>query len=382
MSIRKRGEFYSFEFMEKGERYRGTFNGRDGLAHARTKQEARDCESEIRIQVRQGKLRKEVRLEDLGKFFDEVYMRYAREHKMDWQHDEFRGEVLKNFFAGKRFSEITPMLVVSFINDRLKSKTKRGTVRHPVTVHHEVQLLSSIFNMAVKEGAATVNPCLLIPKSVKKKIPARNKRDRFLTAEEETRLFNQLKGRRSHLAPIVRFALDTGLRRSELCRLEVSHVNLSGTVRDVTLPNGKVARVEPGEVLVTRGKNGKSRAVPLTNEARRIAQLQLLDVTNKQYLFTSKRSGGAIAEIKTGFAGAVTDAEIENFRFHDLRHTFATRLNEAGVDPVTRRDLLGHSTIEMSDDYTHSSLEGRHHAIQVLSANGRDSDLDYVRIAS
>jgi len=90
----------------------------------------------------------------------------------------------------------------------------------------------------------------------------------------------------------------------------------------------------------------------------------------------------AVAEIKTGFAGAVTDAGIEDFRFHDLRHTFATRLNEAGVDPVTRRDLLGHSTIEMSNDYTHSSLEGRRRAIQVLSANQRDANSDYGKITS
>ena len=140
--------------------------------------------------------------------------------------------------------------------------------------------------------------------------------------------------------------------------------------------------LEPGELIVTQRKNGKSRTIPLTSEARRIAQLQMSDVTNWQFLFTSKRRGGAVAEIKTGFAGAVTDAGIEDFRFHDLRHTFATRLNEAGVDPVTRRDLLGHSTIEMSNDYTHSSLEGRRRAIQVLSANQRDANSDYGKITS
>jgi len=262
------------------------------MAYARTKQEARDCESEIRIRVRQGTFGKEVGLEDFSKFFDSVYMVYAKAHKTDWKHDEYRGEVLKLFFTGNQFSEIKPMLVVTYINDRIKSTTKRGTTRNPVTFHHEVQLLSSVFNMAIREQVTTVNPCLLIPKSVKKKIPGRVKRDRFLTVEEETRLFAQLKGRRSHLAPLVRFALDTGLRRSELCRLEVTHVNLSDSARVITRPTGKLARVEPGELIVTRGKNGKSRTIPLTSEARRIAQLQMSDVTNWQFLFTSKRSGG------------------------------------------------------------------------------------------
>lgn len=382
MSVRKRGGFYSFEFMERGHRYRGTFNGRDGMAYARTKQEARDRESEIRIQVRQGTLGKEVGLEDFCKFFDRVYMTYAKEHKADWKHDEFRGDVLKSFFAGKQFSEITPMLVVSYINGRLKSTTKRGTTRNPVTVHHEVRLLSSVFNMAIREGVATTNPCVTIPKSVKKKIPARNKRDRFLTADEEPRLFSQLKGRRSHLIPLVRFALETGLRKGELCRVEREHVNLTSAARKVVLPNGKTETVLPSEVLVVRGKNGKPRTVPLSPEAARVAETQLADLTNKKYLFTSKRTGGMISEVKRAFAGAVIDAGIEDFRFHDLRHTFATRLNAAGVDAITRRDLLGHSTIEMSDDYTHSSSEGRRRAIEALSASRRNSDLDYVRIAS
>ena len=382
MSIRKRGGFYSFEFMERGQRYRGTFNGRDGMAYARTKQEARDRESEIRISVRQGTFGKEAGLEDFGKFFDHVYMQYAKEHKTDWKHDEYRGEVLKSFLAGKQFSEIKPMLVVSYINLRLKSETKRGTTRSPVTVHHEVRLLSSVFNMAIREGAAAANPCVAIPKSVKKKIPARNKRDRFLSDDEEVLLFSQLKGRRSHLVPIVRLALETGLRKGELCRLELDHVNLSSTSRIVTLPSAKTATVLPGELIVVRGKGGKHRTVPLSAQATRVVELQIGDLLNKRYLFTSKRTGGMIAEIKKAFAGAVSDAGIEDFRFHDLRHTFATRLNAAGVDAITRRDLLGHSTIEMSDDYTHSSAEGRQRAIEMLSRSRRNSDSDYVRIAS
>jgi integrase len=366
--IRKRGEYYCFEFMENRERYFGTFNGRDGLLVAHSKREATDYESTIRLQVRAGTYTKQSEVADFGQFFDRVYMPYAKEHKADWKHDEFRGAVLKEFFAGKTFAQITPMLIVQLVNQRLKSISKRGRLRSPVTVSKEIALASSVFNMAIQEGAATVNPCLSIPKSVKKKLPARNKRDRFLSRDEEVKLFAHLKGRRSHLWLIARFDLETGLRKSELCRLEVEHVNLSDRSRFVVITDRRV-EVRPSELLVVRSKNGKPRTVPLTAEARRIAEIQINDETTRRYLFTSFRTGGMISEIKTAFTGAVRDAGIEDFRFHDLRHTFATRLNESGVDPYTIRDLLGHSTTTMSGDYTHTSPERRREAINAMSRN-------------
>ena len=67
------------------------------------------------------------------------------------------------------------------------------------------------------------------------------------------------------------------------------------------------------------------------------------------------------------FAAACKGARIEDLTFHDLRHTFASRLREAGADAITRRDLLGHSTVEMSDDYTHSSAESRLPAVQPIA---------------
>jgi integrase len=364
--IRKRGKYFAFEFMEELERHFGTFNGRGGQPLARSKREARDYESSIRLQLRAGTYGRESGIEDFGMFFDRVYMAYSKEHKADWKHDDFRGEVLKQFFAGKTFGQITPMLIVQYINERLKSVSKRGRVRSPVTIYKEVRLLSSVFTMAIQEVAAKVNPCLSIPKSVKKKLPARNKRDRYLSHEEEMRLFAHLTGRRSHLWRIARFDLETGLRKSELCRLEVEHVNLGDATRFVTI-TGRRVEVRPGELLVVRSKNGKPRTVPLTSEARRIAVFQMADVTTRKYLFTSFRTGGMTTEVKTAFTGAVRDAGLEDFRFHDLRHTFATRLNESGVDPFTIRDLLGHSTTSMSSDYTHSSPELRRAAIVALS---------------
>jgi integrase len=384
---RKKGEkFFRFEFMEGGKRISGTLNGKKGLALAPSKQEARDRESEIRIKVRaqllDGTFGREIGLEDFGTFFDKVFLSYAKEHKASWRHDEFRGEVLKQFFAGKTFAEITPMLIAQYITTRLNSMTKRKQLRNPTTVYKEVALASSVFTMAIREGVAQVNPCKAIPTAIKKKLPARNKRERFLTDDEEPRLFAQFAGRRSHLFPIVRFQLETGLRKSEFCRLEVEHVNLTSESRFFVI-KGKRIEVKPDALLVTKSKNGKPRTVPLSSEARRIAEFQIADATTKKFLFTSRRTGGMISEFKTAFRGAVLDAGLEDFRFHDLRHSFSSRLNAGGADPYTIRDLLGHSTTTMSADYTHTSFERRRQAIADMSQSRghlRESVVDYGKI--
>jgi integrase len=375
MTVKKRRGFWRYTFNEGGGRFWGTFNGKKGMPIAHDEVEAKYHERCIRMQIRAGTYRKNLVQEDGGRgkapegfeqFFDTVFMGYSKEHKIDWQHDHFRGEVLKQFFRGSTFSEITPMRVVAYINERLQSTTKRKRTRSPVTVHHEVCLLRSVFNMAIAEGVAKMNPCSSIPRSVKKKLPAQNKRNRFLAKEDEPLLLAQFTGRRSHLAPLVKFGIETGLRKSEVCALEVEHLNLSDVSRFFKIA-GKTIEVKPNELIVVRSKNGKARTIPLSDAARRIAQDQIADVTNRKYLFTNGKSGTMISEIKRAFTGAVRDAGLEDFRFHDLRHTFATRLAAAGVHPWTIRDLLGHSSTGMTEGYTHTSHETRRSAIEAMS---------------
>ena len=80
-----------------------------------------------------------------------------------------------------------------------------------------------------------------------------------------------------------------------------------------------------------------------------------------------KRKDRPYTNVGKAFTAACKEAGIEDLTFHDLRHTFASRLREAGVDAITRRDLLGHSTVEMSDDYTHSSAESRLRAVESIA---------------
>jgi integrase len=161
--------------------------------------------------------------------------------------------------------DITTMRVESFINRRLKTTTCRVEVgeggkktprqRSPTTVRKEVTLLSQIFNMAKAERLVAENPCDFIRKAVRKKIPARRKRERFLSVAEERSLIPRLTGRREHLLMAFRLALWTGMRRGEILRLSRGDLNFSDRTvsREV---GGEKYDVPPGGCSSRRAKTG------------------------------------------------------------------------------------------------------------------------------
>lgn len=387
MAVRKRSGVWHYEFMVRGTRYYGNF------PVAKTKREASDAEAEERKKVHNGTYGQETGLDEFGKFVDVIYLKYSKAHKASWRHDEFRCEVLKKYFKGKRFRDITSMLVEKYIKDRLNTTTVRKEQvsadttrqrrRSPVTVHKEVSVLSSIFNMAIQERITSENPCRFIRKAVRKNIKARNKRERFLSYEEESRLMAALMGRREHLRPLVELALQTGMRLGELLALRWEHVNL-GALPLYFIIDGEDVEVSPDYLLVERSKNGKPRTVPLSPAARKLLA-RILDTANRHdYVFPGKKSGYGLSSIKKSFpnacraAGIPTGVNIPNgLVFHDLRHTWATRAAQAGVDPYTIRDILGHATVKMSNDYTHSTPESQKWAVEAVNRLSQKGDLIY-----
>lgn len=124
------------EFMLDNTTYREVFPTAD------TKTKARELEEEEKRKVR---LSDRPISDDFKEFVDTVYLKYSKENKASYVHDQFRCKMLCDYFAGKVFKQITSITVVRFIKDRLASKTCRGRPRSPVTVHKDVTLLSSIF---------------------------------------------------------------------------------------------------------------------------------------------------------------------------------------------------------------------------------------------
>lgn len=142
-----------------------------------------------------------------------------------------------------------------------------------------------------------------------------NLKERILTAEEEARLFEASS---VHLKPVLKVALNTGMRRGEILSLRWGEVDLEARV-----------------VKAVRTKSRKVRLIPLNDV--------LLEEFEKL-----RRAGGEgesvfpHKSVRSAFEGACRRAGIKNLRFHDLRHTCATRLVERGVDLITVKELLGH----------------------------------------
>jgi integrase len=381
MYIRKRGQFYHYEFFVNGKRYAGSFNGKNGSQIAGDKREARELAFQERRKVLDGNFRivqEREELKSFETFVDKVYLPFAREHHSSAAHDEFRCEVLNEHFRGKRFDEITMMMVVKLINERLNSETVRkeksesGTVvnskRSPTTVNKEVTLLSSIFRMAIKERVASFNPCDELPKAVRSKIPARRRRNRRLSWDEERSLFTAgLTGRREHIRDITEVAIYTGMRKGELFRLRRDDLNFgSSTVSRVV--RGEVWDIYPGWLLIEKSKNGRARLIPMSHRVQTILARLTADVGVGDYVFRSIRNDSRITDIKKAFVSACEDAKIENLTFHDLRHTWSSRAAEMGVPEHVRRDILGHSSKSMTDDYTHASPEEMEQAMELVAS--------------
>ncbi|KGQ20755.1 Integrase [Lysobacter dokdonensis DS-58] len=149
-----------------------------------------------------------------------------------------------------------------------------------------------------------------------------------------------------HLTPVVVLAMNTGLRRGELLSLCWSDIDLEARVLTV--------RAETA-------KSGRQRHIPLNAEATKVLRAW------------SKRSNGpdvfGVADVKTAWTALIESAGLENFRFHDLRHHFASKLVMAGVDLNTVRELLGHSDIKMTLRYSHLAPDHLAAAVAKISRN-------------
>ena len=209
------------------------------------------------------------------------------------------------------------------------------------TVNRDLSVLRHILYWAVDESLLLTNPLTRLPL-------ARERRTRrpVLSLEEEVEL---LASAPEHLAKVTVAALDTGMRRGEILNQQWEHIDLPRHVLAVSH---------------SKTPEGEAREIPLT------ARLEKLLVPMHQRdgpVFTYH--GAPIASIKTSWRNALQDSGIRKFRFHDLRHTFNTRLMEAGVLQEIRMALMGHSNPErVHSMYTHVELPTKRAAIARLEA--------------
>lgn len=301
-------------------------------------------------------------------FVDDIYLPWAKRNKKSFAHDESRAQPLKRFFGNRDLRQITPILIEEFKSKMLGGKTHRGTDRKGATVNRYLQLLSKIFSMAYFNGLVDSNPCTRVRKEREG-----GRRERYLTHEEEHRLMKVLVGDLSYLLPAVTVALGTGLRKAELLALRFEHINFA------QLPffypvNGKEVEVRPNSLLVVESKNGKPRRVPMNPVVRETLTGLARFSEYEGEVFSYARNGVSDETIRNGYPRACKAADIPygqtaagGIVWHDLRHTFATRLLESGVHELDIMKLMGHLSLKMTASYAHSTHAALQNAVNKLT---------------
>jgi integrase len=202
-------------------------------------------------------------------------------------------------------------------DDRVLTWSKALSWVPSYVIHHESDRLGHAYKLAEREWEwATDNPVLKIAKE-----KVRNLIERWLTTEEEQRL---LAASPTWLQEILVFALHTGMRRGEILKLHWSHVDL--TRRTLT---------------ILEQKNGARDTLPVNDTAMAVLQARAaVRTSNTEAVFLNGAGHPRNARnLLRAFYPAMRKAGITRFRFHDLRHTFATRLIQAGVDVYTVQKL-------------------------------------------
>jgi integrase len=317
--------------------YRFTFEGTEHSGSTRTTDAklARQILSKKYTQAVEGRHLDKVKKRNVPtlKAYSETYLNGYALNKRSRRCDELSlDNSILPALGGKRLDQISPGDIEAWRNQRLKAKKKRGKgTMAPASVRLEVACLKTILNLAVRDGLIDASPARNV------RMPrVNNRRDRVVTPAEYKRLLGQLRTKGAHINPILVLGYETGMRVGEILGLRWQDLQR-----------------RKGFAYLADTKNGTSRWVPL-NEAAREAMGAWPRRTDTDLLFAGP-TGKPYRSIRTVWTALCSRARVENARFHDLRHTFTTRMLEAGVDIRTIMAVTGHKDVAMFARYSHPS---------------------------
>ncbi|MBN1481464.1 site-specific integrase [candidate division KSB1 bacterium] len=328
--VRKDGtSAWYYDFCYRGQRYRAV--------GGTTKTQALRIQEKVRSMVMLGEYGLVAQVKD-PKFEDfAVTYLQRRQHLRSQKRDNLSVRTLTPFFRGRTLKRISAGDIEDYISKRLAEG------RAPATVNRELTCLKRMYNLAIKWKEATYNPVNDV--DFLEEPPGRT---RYLSEEEAQRLIDSAI---DHLKPIIITALNTGMRLGEILNLKWQQVHIE--------------RVLDPYIEVENTKNNKKRNIPLNDD-----MVVLLDsIAHKEDDFVFHGLfGDPVKYIKVPWRTALKRANIKDFRFHDLRHTFASHFIMKGGDAMTLKEILGHSSLKMVERYTH--LASSHKRRQVNNLNG------------
>lgn len=305
----------------------------------------------------------------LRHYLDGDYAQWRLTHRKNALEDLARMRV--NFFPDLGdliLPEITPLLVEKWRLKKLNKSIKAATVNRDIAFLKAALAKAVEWNFIESNPIGKVKP-IKVDKSAKV---------RYLDKEEVTRLRNVLnereekliEGRKSanawrrergypelpidsadYMKPLILLSINTGLRRGEILNLTWDNIDLARAVLTV---------------IGDTAKSGSTRHIPLNAEALSVLQQWRARACSPLELVFPGKKGDKLKSVKKAWARILKLAEIKSFRWHDLRHHFASKLAMGGVDLNTIRELLGHSDIQMTLRYAHLAPQHKAKAVAVL----------------
>lgn len=316
-------------------------------------QDARQIVSDYKLMIARGKNpafeKNRAKAEMTFEKFTVLYLDHAKQHKKSWKGDEYLIHKRLNPVLGKfQLSAIT-MKDIALLHAKEKERTSA------CTANHLFSSLRAILNLAVKWEIIEKSPCTGMSKFSEGPL-----RERYLSRDELPRFLRALSQEGDTLSKAaLLILLFTGCRKNEVLSLTWDQV-----------------RLDEGRLYLPVTKNGRSRAVHLNQKASEVLQELAtrkndLDRTrNSNFVFPSRQNTrkGYLYDLRVPLQRACAIAGIENFRTHDLRHTFASLAVSSGVDLYAVQRLLGHQDITMTMRYSHLSAQDLMTATQGIAA--------------
>jgi integrase len=266
--------------------------------------------------------------------------------------------VLREYFGTQFVQSITYGDLEAYKRIRLKTPSNRGGQRSIATVNRELARLRRILTIAARERWISRNPFEAGDSLIC--LANERKRERILTRDEESRLVATCVGRRAHLRPIIIAALDTGCRLGELRQMRWRDIDFDSSVVTIQAFNTKTLR---------------ERQVSLTTRLR--LELEMLTRGQADDLVFGFRDS-----VKRSFNSARKEADLCDVRFHDLRHTHASRLDALGFSLAKIGHQLGHTQVQTTLRYVNRDKAGvRQVAVALDAFNGQSNETDHVSAA-
>jgi len=333
-------ERYYIDYQVDGQRVRKSLKG------VRTRAEAIKVLNAEVSDAQRGKYyfqQKNIAFDEMADLFLE---KYSRVNKKSWKTSDWVYlRRLKPYFGKYELSKITVEMIEEYKAERLSTGIKK------CSVNREVSCLRKIFNVAIAWGYTGSNPV----RKVKFFSEKENIRERVLTDGEEERLLAVVP---PHIKPIILVALNTGMRKGEDFNLRWQNVD-----------------IERKQISIKESKSGRERKIPTNSVLFSLLNALKSQNGSSEYLFTNPATGKPYTDITRSFNTACRKAGVEDLRFHDLRHTFATRLVRRGVDLVIIKELMGHASIVTTQRYLHSQADVKLQAVEALTLKPQKPDM-------